>query len=163
MDQSEGGCVITSSSFAFVCVSVCVRMRARACVCVCVCSIHLRGYVRLNVNEDFFQCTCLNIFFQEDFERKGEAFEGVFGKMEPLSTEEYQHVFAETGIDLDDRLTHFNKKGLAMEANIAQYVNYAKVIPGFKNLNPKDVSKLLKGTEICIPLSAKTQYVDVLG
>jgi hypothetical protein len=32
-----------------------------------------------------------------------------------------------------------------MEENIAQYVNFAKLVPGFKALNPKDVSRLLKG------------------
>ena len=73
-------------------------------------------------------------------------FGEMFGTTDNLSTEEYQQIFAETGIDLDDRLVHFNRKGEMMESNIAQFVNYAKIIPGFKALNPKDVSKLLKGT-----------------
>jgi len=63
-----------------------------------------------------------------------------------VSTEEFQQIFAETGLDLDDRLTMFNKKGKSMEDTIAQYVNFAKLVPGFKTLNPKDVAKLLKGS-----------------
>ena len=76
---------------------------------------------------------------------KQELMGEMFGTTDTLSTEEYQQIFAETGIDLDDRLVLFNKKGASMENTIAQFVNYAKVVPGFKALNPKDVSKLLKG------------------
>ncbi|WAR01328.1 RORB-like protein [Mya arenaria] len=61
-----------------------------------------------------------------------------------VSTEEFQQIFAETGLDLDDRLSMFNKKGNSMEDTIAQYVNFAKLVPGFKTINPKDVAKLLK-------------------
>jgi hypothetical protein len=42
-------------------------------------------------------------------------------------------------------MAHFNAKGKSMEEEIAQYVNFTKIIPGFKSLNPKDVSNLLKG------------------
>ena len=83
---------------------------------------------------------------QKDYTMKQELLGEMFGTTDTLSTEEYQQIFAETGIDLDDRLTHFNRKGKEMEHYIAQFVNYAKIIPGFKSLNPKDVSKLLKGT-----------------
>lgn len=84
--------------------------------------------------------------FQEEYSLKEEVFGDLFGKDTlTVSTEEYQQIFAETGLDLDDRLSIFNKKGRSMEENIAQYVNFAKLVPGFKTLNPKDVSKLLKG------------------
>jgi len=77
---------------------------------------------------------------------KEELFGGLFGTESSLSTAEFQQIFAETGLDLDDRLGSFNKKGKSMEETIAQYVNFAKLVPGFKSLNPKDVAKLLKGT-----------------
>ncbi|XP_052214238.1 vitamin D3 receptor A-like isoform X2 [Dreissena polymorpha] len=74
--------------------------------------------------------------------------EAVFGELISgrVSTEEFQQIFAETGLDLDDRLSLFNKKGRSMEETIAQYVNFAKLVPGFKTLNPKDVAKLLKAS-----------------
>lgn len=84
----------------------------------------------------------------KEHKRKEEAFGRLFGNVGTVSTDEYQQIFAETGIDLDDRLAHFNSKGKTMEESIAQYVNFAKIIPGFKNLNPKDVSNLLKASHL---------------
>lgn len=72
-------------------------------------------------------------------------FGKLFGNTKEVTREEYQQIFAETGIDLDDRMTHFNAKGKTMEEEISQYVNFTKIIPGFKSLHPKDVSNLLKG------------------
>ena len=91
---------------------------------------------------------------------KQEMLGEMFGTTDNLSTEEYQQIFAETGIDLDDRLVHFNKKGFEMEEYIAQFVNYAKIIPGFKQLNPKDVSKLLKGNvlNVCLKVQIAKGY-----
>ncbi|XP_060595892.1 nuclear receptor subfamily 1 group D member 2-like [Ruditapes philippinarum] len=43
-------------------------------------------------------------------------------------------------------MAHFNAKGKSMEEEIAKYVNFTKIIPGFKNLHPKDVSNLLKAS-----------------
>lgn len=83
--------------------------------------------------------------FQADYEAKQTAFQNLFGTPGTVSAEEFKQVFAETGIDLDDRLSHFNEKGKLMEESIARYVNFGKVVPGFKNINPKDVSRLLKG------------------
>lgn len=84
----------------------------------------------------------------QEHQLKQQMFLELFGKPSTLSVEDYQQIFAETGIDLDDRLAHFNLKGKAMEEAIAQYVNFAKIIPGFKNLNPKDVSRLLKASHL---------------
>lgn len=84
----------------------------------------------------------------EEFNLKEEVFEDLFGTTGKVSTTEFQQIFAVTGLDLDDRLVLFNQKGKAMEESIAQYVNFAKLVPGFKNLNPKDVSKLLKAAHM---------------
>lgn len=85
----------------------------------------------------------------EEYTLKEEVFSDLFGtESHTVSTEEYQQIFAETGLDLDDRLTMFNKKGQSMEEAIAQFVNFAKLVPGFKTLNPKDVSKLLKAAHM---------------
>jgi hypothetical protein len=73
------------------------------------------------------------------------VFGKLFGIANDVTREEYQQIFAETGIDLDDRLSHFNAKGKSMEDEISQYVNFTKIIPGFKSLHAKDVSNLLKG------------------
>lgn len=85
----------------------------------------------------------------EEYNLKQEVFSDLFGsETSAVSTEEFQQIFAETGLDLDDRLTMFNTKGKNMEETIAQYVNFAKLVPGFKTLNPKDVSKLLKASHM---------------
>ncbi|KAL4225109.1 hypothetical protein ACF0H5_015802 [Mactra antiquata] len=83
-----------------------------------------------------------------DNEAKQSAFESLFGKSNTVSAEEFKQVFAETGIDLDDRLAFFNVKGKLMEEQIAQYVNFGKIVPGFKNINPKDISRLLKASHL---------------
>lgn len=94
------------------------------------------------------QLDAKHIEIYENYTMKQDLLGEMFGTTDNLSTEEYQQIFAETGIDLDDRLVHFNKKGFEMEEYISQFVNYAKIIPGFKQLNPKDVSKLLKGAHL---------------
>ncbi|KAL4225167.1 Estrogen receptor [Mactra antiquata] len=100
-----------------------------------------------NARKNIIEQEQLKIF--EEGILKHEVFGDLFGtNAGHVSTEEYQQIFAETGLDLDDRLMNFNKKGRAMEENIAQYVNFAKLVPGFKTLNPKDVSKLLKGAHM---------------
>lgn len=66
-------------------------------------------------------------------------FGELFGSSRPLSTAEYKQIFAETGLDLDDRLSHFNQKGRAMEEN------FTKIVPGFQNICPYDISHLMKG------------------
>lgn len=93
---------------------------------------------------------------------KEELFGGLFGTESSLSTAEFQQIFAETGLDLDDRLACFNKKGKSMEETIAQYVNFAKLIPGFKSLNPKDVAKLLKGESGTSRSVGKTTVLQTL-
>lgn len=69
----------------------------------------------------------------------------MFGPSKSLSTEEYQQVFAETGIDSDDRLVQFDMYGRSMEDSILQYMNFVKLIPGFKAMTASDISFLMKG------------------
>ena len=83
--------------------------------------------------------------FKEELKSKAEVFNQISGPSRTISTEEYQQIFAETGLDLDDRLASFNEKGGQMEKYIAQYVNFVKIIPGFRELCSSDVAKLVKG------------------
>jgi hypothetical protein len=55
-------------------------------------------------------------------------------------------VFAETGLDLDDRLTQFDMYGRAMEESIVQYRNFVRLVPGFKTVSTDDASVLMKGS-----------------
>ncbi|XP_052216443.1 nuclear receptor ROR-beta-like isoform X2 [Dreissena polymorpha] len=84
----------------------------------------------------------------EDFKLKKEVFRELFGSIKPVSIAEYKHIFAETGLDLDDRLSHFNQKGKAMEESINQFANFTKIIPGFRNICPYDISHLMKAAHL---------------
>ncbi|XP_060553152.1 nuclear receptor subfamily 1 group D member 2-like [Ruditapes philippinarum] len=84
----------------------------------------------------------------KEFNLKQEIFEDVFGTSKKLSTEEYQTVFAETGLDLDDRLTQFDMYGRAMEESIVQYRNFVRLVPGFKTVSTDDASVLMKAAHL---------------
>ncbi|KAH3883471.1 hypothetical protein DPMN_007428 [Dreissena polymorpha] len=84
----------------------------------------------------------------EDFKLKKEVFGELFGSTQPVSTAEYKQIFAETGLDLDDRLSHFNQKGKAMEESIHQFANFTKIIPGFRNICPYDITHLMKAAHM---------------
>lgn len=87
-----------------------------------------------------------NVF--KEFSLKQEIFQDVFGPSKSLSTEEYQQVFAETGIDADDRLQQFDMYGRSMESSIMQYSNFVKMVPGFSNMTASDVSFLMKAAHL---------------
>ncbi|XP_052801133.1 nuclear receptor ROR-gamma-like isoform X2 [Mya arenaria] len=100
---------------------------------------------QLAFSRDIQQC---QIKTYEELKAKKEMFARLFGESNAPTTEEFQTIFAETGIDVDDRLAHFNMKGRHMEATIAQNINFVKIIPGFRHLCPQDVSKLIKASHM---------------
>lgn len=76
---------------------------------------------------------------------KGEIYERVFGSCSEISTEEHQRVFADTGVDVDERLFQLNMYGQAMEDSIAKYINFCDLLPEFNHLGHMDKSMLIKG------------------
>ncbi|KAL3842002.1 hypothetical protein ACJMK2_020076 [Sinanodonta woodiana] len=100
---------------------------------------------------------------QKHHEQIHEAYKmkkEMFGTENNISTEEFQQIFAETGLDPDDRLVMFDQKGRSMEHYIQQVINFAKVIPGFRSINSKDVAKLLKASHYEFWMFGYFQAVD---
>ena len=86
-----------------------------------------------------------DVSFQAEFNRKQEIFEDMFGSSKPVSKEEFKQVYAETGLDIDERMHQFNLYGQSMEESIKQYSQFAHLVPGFYKLADGDVGNLVKG------------------
>ena len=77
--------------------------------------------------------------------------ESLFGPLKPLTWDEYQKIYDETGLDIDGRrkvfmecLTNVNYSERLNE----HYVNFFKDIPGFKDLPFDDQVSLIRGKSI---------------
>ena len=77
--------------------------------------------------------------------------ESLFGPLKPLTWDEYQKIYDETGLDIDGRkkvfmecLTNVNYSETINE----HYVNFFKDIPGFKDLPFDDQVSLIRGKSI---------------
>ncbi|WAR03342.1 RORG-like protein [Mya arenaria] len=89
---------------------------------------------QLAFSRDIQQC---QIKTYEELKAKKEMFARLFGESNAPTTEEFQTIFAETGIDVDDRLAHFNMKGRHMEATIAQNINFFWLFVNYLLVNNK--------------------------
>ncbi|KAL3861663.1 hypothetical protein ACJMK2_007687 [Sinanodonta woodiana] len=68
----------------------------------------------------------------------------IFGSLTPIPLEEYQRIYRETGLDIDDRKEILQKTGNHIERGIQRYVSFIKCLPGIKELSKTDVIKLIK-------------------
>ncbi|WAR01479.1 RORAB-like protein [Mya arenaria] len=75
---------------------------------------------------------------------KEEIYEGVFGSSAPMTTEQFQDIFATTGNDVDSRLQQFEMYGRSMEDGIRLYHAFAERVPGLPELCPADRDSLIK-------------------
>ncbi|KAL3861692.1 hypothetical protein ACJMK2_007716 [Sinanodonta woodiana] len=70
----------------------------------------------------------------------------MFGNLTPLPSEEYQKIYQETGLDIDNRQEILQKTGNHVERGIQRYVSFIKCLPGVKELPMTDVIKLIKAS-----------------
>ena len=74
----------------------------------------------------------------------------IFGEMKPLTGDEYNNVYHETGIDVDGRREILQKYFIPnIESCVTRYVNFVKAIPGFTQLPLCDQIALVKGILCC--------------
>ncbi len=69
----------------------------------------------------------------------------MFGALRPLPQEEYLHVYASTGIDVDGRRAIVNKNKHRYEDWYRNYISFAKSLPHFSELPMQDQVAILKG------------------
>ena len=69
----------------------------------------------------------------------------VFGRRNKVPYDEYQEIYKQTGLDIDDRLPFIQKMIPIIEKSIEFFVNLAKKVPGFLDVDSADQNLLLKG------------------
>lgn len=82
----------------------------------------------------------MKVFEQERRRMK----EQMFGPLKNLSKEEYMQIYQTTGIDVDGRREMITHIIPSMECAIKRYINFAKAVPGFKELPIEDQIALIK-------------------
>ena len=69
----------------------------------------------------------------------------LFGTMGYVSKEEYFELYNSTGIEIDNRKEMVQEATNYFEEKIAKLVEFAKCIPGFRELQLQDQANLIKG------------------
>ena len=83
-----------------------------------------------------------HLFLQEQYQLKRQ----LFGTMGYVSKEEYFELYNSTGIEIDNRKEMVQEATNYFEEKIAKLVEFAKCIPGFRELPLQDQANLIKGT-----------------
>ncbi len=71
--------------------------------------------------------------------------EEIFGPLPVLDADAYEEIYTMTGLDVDGRREALKRHLPQIEAGIKRYVNFAKLIPGFRDLPVEDQIALVKG------------------
>ena len=81
-----------------------------------------------------------HLTFQEQYTLKRE----MFGLNKPITKEEYFELYNSTGLELDNRKEHVIEAVKYFEDKISKLVEFAKCIPGFRDLTLQDQANLIK-------------------
>ena len=65
--------------------------------------------------------------------------------MQSMPTEDYNHVYATTGIDIDGRRNYLKSMIPSFTKACERYIKFTSEIHGFRNLPQKDQETLIKG------------------
>ena len=82
----------------------------------------------------------------------------MFGLKKPISKEEYFELYNSTGIEIDDRKDHIVEAVKYFEDKISKLVEFAKSIPGFRELSLQDQANLIKGK---LRVKFREKYVEL--
>ena len=69
----------------------------------------------------------------------------LIGDTSTLPVETYKYIYDNTGIDIDGRLEFIKQVVPGMENSIKRFINFAKGLPGFRDLPMDDQIILIKG------------------
>ncbi len=82
-----------------------------------------------------------------------------FGNINPISPNQFQEIYTNTGIDIDGQTDIARKAFLPRFKPIVQgMIAFAKSLPGFKDLPLEDQSALLKGGFFCLLVKCCLTY-----
>ena len=77
----------------------------------------------------------------------------VFGRLNRLPDDEFFEIYEKIGIDIDGRLANFTNYYPVLEESCLKYIQFARELPDFSELEVEDQTALLKGIFICVYLS----------
>lgn len=79
-----------------------------------------------------------------------ECRNAVFGPLNPVPHEEYMSWYRNTGIDIDNRRNKIEKCAKNVEQDLKAFIEYAKAVPGFRDLCIEDQINLLRGANFLL-------------
>ena len=88
---------------------------------------------------DSFKTRFSHFFCQEEMRIRKE----LYGKM-VVSEHQYQDIYRTTGLDIDNRKEMMDFHVRNSEKWIRGYITFAKQVPGFRDLSPRDQANLVK-------------------
>ena len=68
----------------------------------------------------------------------------MFGSLPHMPDQDYDNIYATTGLDADGRMKNFAAFNTQMELTIRAYAKFAKKVPGFSSLETQDQVTLIK-------------------
>ncbi|XP_061178988.1 vitamin D3 receptor-like [Saccostrea echinata] len=73
---------------------------------------------------------------------------GLFGKLDPIPTKEYNEIYEKTNIDVDSRTQNSSTRREEFGLAMADYVAFSNEIPGFNELSARDKANLVKASRL---------------
>lgn len=73
------------------------------------------------------------------------ARESVFGHLQALDPDEYREIYNKTGLDVDNRRKKYANCVLSFVTKVTKFIQFAKLLPGFIDLDLSDQITLLRG------------------
>ncbi|KAK3583799.1 hypothetical protein CHS0354_022845 [Potamilus streckersoni] len=112
-------------------------------------------WMRQFLNPEYMSERYLEVY--EEYKLKN----AVFGSLAPLPFEEYQRIYQQTGLDIDNRQEILQKTGNHIERGIQRYVSFIKCLPGVKEIPMTDLIKLIKAARYEFWFLGHYQKMDI--
>lgn len=100
------------------------------------------GRLSVEMDEQYLKKTWMEV--QDNY----RLHEAVFGSMETLDPREAEEVYRLTGLDVDNRKAQMERLANRIERKVLKMIQFAKGIPGFRELACQDQIALLKGGRV---------------
>lgn len=100
------------------------------------------GRLSVEMDEQYLKKTWMEV--QDNY----RLHEAVFGSMETLDPREAEEVYRLTGLDVDNRKAQMERLANRIEKKVLKMIQFAKGIPGFRELACQDQIALLKGGRV---------------
>ncbi|GFN87338.1 hypothetical protein PoB_001384400 [Plakobranchus ocellatus] len=91
-----------------------------------------------SLSDEFFQAKII------ECKERCSLQDEIFGHMGIVERDEHEHIYASTGLDVDNRLESLDHMTEIMDADIRHMIAFVKTIPGFRSFSLSDQAALLK-------------------